>query len=140
MNHLRKLRPWVWLAAAVVAFGFAAWLLLIPRSAVYYVDDDGHPYDVRAVNSSGRSDQMMSGPFDMADPTEFATSIRIGCGTAFTTGEHPDSWPGIDEACSQIETPRRITGISLTVLGVAGLVCAFLLPQHREPAPAARMP
>src|SRR4051812_25240938 len=90
MNPIRRPRPWVRLAS-VVALGFALWLLLVPRIALYYVDGD-RPYDVDVKYAWGRgtSDQVMILPADLfgdEDPAAgsgggdgLLTSVRLNCG------------------------------------------------------------
>jgi hypothetical protein len=140
MNPIRRPRPWVRLAS-VVALGFALWLLLVPRIALYYVDDGDRPYDVDVKYAWGRgtSDQVMILPADLfgdEDPAAgsggLLTSVRLNCGLVFTSGEHEADSPGGDAACSQIETPRLAGGIVLLVLGIAGFVVAPRLPSNRD--------
>ena len=139
MNPIRRPRPWVRLAS-VIALGFALWLLLVPRIALYYVDDGGEPYDVDVKYAWGRgtSDQVMILPADLfgeQDPAVGSggedgsvTSVRLNCGLVFTSGDNESDSPGGDAACSQAETPRLVGGIVLGVVGVAGLVLARRLP------------
>jgi hypothetical protein len=147
MNPIRRPRPWVRLAS-VVAIGFALWLLLVPRIALYFVDDGGRPYDVDVKYAWGRgtSDEVLLLPADMfgeVDPVAgdggkdgLLTSVRLNCGLVFTSGDHEADSPGGDAVCSQIETPRLAGGIVLLVMGVAGLVVARRLPSIRD----ARLP
>ncbi|WP_399138398.1 hypothetical protein Q3A86_13030 [Streptomyces sp. NBUA17] len=142
MNPFRHPRPWA-RVASLVAFGFALWLLLVPRIALYYVDDGGAPYDVDVKYAWGRgtSDQVMALPADLfgeEDPAVgsggkdgFLTSVRLNCGLVFTSGENEADSPAGDEACSQVETPRLIGGIGLGVLAAAGLALAGRLPQGK---------
>ncbi len=136
MNLRRLPRPWVRLAS-VVALGFALWLLLVPRIALYYVDD-GVPYDVDVKYAWGRgtSDQMMLLPADLfsRDPTVggLVTSVRLNCGFVFTSADNGSGFPGSAAACSAVETPRLIGGIGLGVLGIAGLVVVSRLPSTRD--------
>ncbi|MFC5833029.1 hypothetical protein [Nonomuraea insulae] len=60
MNPLRRPRLWVRIAA-IIALTVALWLLLIPRTALYYVDDAGHPYDISALYSWGTTEQSIIG-------------------------------------------------------------------------------
>lgn len=143
MNPLRIPRLWVRLAS-VVMLGFALWLLLVPRIALYYVDDGGAPYEVDAKYAWGRgtSDQVMVLPTDLfgkEDPAVgsggvdgFVTSVRLNCGLVFTTGAHEADSPGGATACSAVETPRLIGGVGLGVLGIAGFVVAGRLPSTRD--------
>ncbi len=129
--------------ASFVAFGFALWLLLVPRIALYYVND-GAPYDVDAKYAWGRgtSDQVMTLPADLLgedDPTigsggadGVITSVRLNCGLVFTSGDNEADSPGGPTACSEIETPRLLAGIGLGVLGIAGFVIARRLPATRH--------
>ncbi len=145
MNPLRRPRPWVRLAS-FVAFGFALWLLLVPRIALYYVGDDGMPYDVDVKYAWGRgtSDQVLVLPADLFgedDPAlgsggtdGLVTSVRLNCGLVFTSGDNEADSPGGPAACSEVETPRLLTGIGLGVLGVAGFALARRLPSPRREA------
>src|SRR5690606_27443466 len=47
VNPLMRPRLWIRIAS-LAALLAAAWLLLIPRTALYSVDDEGRPQDVRA--------------------------------------------------------------------------------------------
>lgn len=135
MNPLRHPRPWVRLGS-VVALGFAMWLLLVPRIALYYIDDGGAPYgfDVKYAWGRGTSDQVMILPTDLfgeEDPTAgsggadgLVTSVRLNCGLVFTSGDNEADSPGGAAACSEIETPRLVGGIGLALLGIGGLVFA----------------
>jgi hypothetical protein len=140
MNPIRRPRPWVRLAS-VVALGFALWLLLVPRIALYYVDDNGKPYDVDVKYAWGRgtSDQEMILPADLfgeEDPAAsgggLLTSVRLNCGLVFTAGENESEMTAGAEACSEVETPRLLGGLGLLVLGIGGLVVAGRLPSRRE--------
>jgi hypothetical protein len=143
MNPLRHPRPWVRLAS-VVAIGFGLWLLLVPRIALYWVDDNGAPYavDVKYAWGRGTSDQIMTLPADMfgeEDPTigdggddGMVTGVRLNCGLVFTTGDNEADSPGGADVCSEIETPRLIGGIGLVVVGVVGFVVAGRLRSARD--------
>ncbi len=143
MNPFRRPRPWVRLAS-VVALGFALWLLLVPRIALYFADDDGEPYGVNVKYAWGRgtSDQVMILPSDLLGEEDrvagsggadgAVTSVRLNCGLVFTSGENEANSPGGEAACSQVETPRLVGGIGLAVLGIAGLALAGRLPSHRD--------
>jgi hypothetical protein len=142
MNPFRHARRWARIAS-VVALGFALWLLLVPRIALYYTDDNGAPYDVNVKYAWGRgtSDQVMILPADLfgaADPVVgnggtdgLVTSVRLNCGLVFTTGDNEADSPGGASVCSDVETPRLFGGIGLGVLGVAGLFLARRLPSAR---------
>ncbi|EHR61392.1 hypothetical protein [Saccharomonospora cyanea] len=144
MNPLRRPRLWGRLASSV-ALGFALWLLLVPRIALYYVGEGGAPYDVDVKYAWGRgtSDQVMILPADLLgedDPVigggtvGLVTSVRLNCGLVFTSGDNEADSPGGPAACSEVETPRLLTGIGLGVLGVAGFVLARRLPSTRHEA------
>lgn len=135
MNPFRRPAPWVRLLS-VAALLAAVWLLLVPRTALYYVDDQGQPEDVYSVLSwsTGR-DQMMlldKNMFEQNAPSDFATSVRLGCGTAFTAGDNEGKRDAHGpEACAQIETPRLIIGIGAAVLGVLGFPFATRLSRRQ---------
>lgn len=131
----RPARPRLWARLlSVAALLGAAYFALVPRTALYYVGDDGHPYDVEALYSwNTGGDQTILGDFsDLGGPPGAAESVRLGCGTAFTPGAGETSEPGGPEACSAIETPRRVGALVLLVLGVAGLATATRLPEPRS--------
>ncbi|MER7015406.1 hypothetical protein ABT324_28575 [Saccharopolyspora sp. NPDC000359] len=143
MNPLRRPRPWVRLASAAV-IGFALWLLLVPRIAMYFVDDGSDPYSVRAKYAWGRgtSDQIMLLPTDLfgeEDPTigdggvdGMVTSVRLNCGLVLTSGGNEADSPSGAAACSQVETLPLFGGLGLGVLGIAGFALAGRLPSHRD--------
>ena len=131
------------LLASAVALGFALWLVLIPRIALYYVDDGGEPYGIDSKYAWGRgtSDQVMILPSDLfgeEDPVAgsggedgMLTSVRLNCGIAFTEGDSEATSPGGEAACSAIETPRLAGGAGLAVLGIAGFVLVRRLSRGR---------
>ncbi|MFF2852962.1 M48 family metalloprotease [Streptomyces sp. NPDC058001] len=131
-----RLRLWVRLFS-MTALMVAIWLLLIPRTALYYVDDEGRPYDVRVVHSWRTTDRTLLLGSDLAGvdgPFKLVTSVRLDCGTAFAPGADEDARPGDGgEACSEVETPRRIIGLCLVGLCVVGLWGAPRLPGPRVP-------
>jgi len=143
MNPLRHPRAWTRFAC-VVAVGFGLWLLLVPRIALYWVDDDGAPYgvDVKYAWGRGTSDQEMFLPADMfgeIDPEVgdggddgMVHSVRLNCGLVFTSGEHEADSTAGTRVCSEIETPRLVGGVVLVVVGIAGFVVARRLPSTRE--------
>jgi len=127
-----RARLWTRLLA-VAALLAAAYFTLIPRTALYYVGDDGHPAGVEALYSWGTGgDQTILGDLsDLGGPAGAAESVRLGCGTAFTSGPHETAERTGPEACAAIEAPRRIGALLLLVLGVAGLAGAGRLPAPR---------
>lgn len=143
MNLLRYSRLSVRLVS-VVALGFALWLLLVPRIALYFVNDEGTPFDIDVKYAWGRgtSDQVFILPSQLlaeegvtvetADRDGLVTSVRLNCGTVFTSGDREQDSPGGEAACSEIETPRWIGGAGLGVLGIVGLVVARRLPSTRN--------
>jgi hypothetical protein len=64
------------------------------------------------------------------------TMVRLDCGTVFTAGENED-WRSGDgeEACSEVETPRRSFGLCLILLGSAGLWAAPRVSHLRSRIP-----
>jgi hypothetical protein len=144
MNPL-KLRPWIRLAS-VVALGFALWLVLVPRIALYWLDDNSAPYGIDAKYAWGRGtgDQEMILPADMfgeVDPVVgdggedgLVTSVRLNCGLVFTSGENEPDMPYGADACSDVERWPLIGGIGLFVLGVAGFVVARRLRTRDDEA------
>lgn len=133
MNPLRRPRPWLRLLS-LLALGFALWLLLVPRIALYWIDDDGAPYgiDSKYAWGKGTSDQEMLLPADMFGDTDpevgdggadgMVHSVRLNCGLVFTTGENEGDTPHGADACSDVERWPLIDGVGLIVLGIAGFV------------------
>jgi hypothetical protein len=141
MNILRRPKFWVRLVS-VAAFLGAGWLLLVPRTAAYFVDDEGHPYDLSVLYSWDTSDQAMILPGGLFEDGEtggqdgLVSMVRLDCGTAFTAGENEDWRPGDgEEACAEVETPRQFSGACLIALGSVGLWAAPRLPHLRSRMP-----
>lgn len=125
----RRPALWIGLASAAV-FLTGIVFLLLPVTALYYLDGNGNPYHVETLYGT-RSDQMLGLPKDMfgpGDPPDSVTSVRVGCGTAFSSPETetiPDAHAGA--GCAAAERPRTIVGwlgVGSGVLGAAGLVVA----------------
>ena len=140
VNSLRRPRLWVRLAGATL-ITVAAWVLLVPITAVYMTSDaDPAPRDVSSMYSWWTSEQDVvysdATGVDLArldqtyfDQDHLANGIRLGCGNVFTTGSHEQlQEPDGPRVCSGLETPRRIIGLSLAGLGVFGLLAAVKLP------------
>lgn len=143
-----KPRLWVRLAAAV-ALGFALWLLLVPRMALYYLDNDSlqteddQPFGVDAKYAwgQGTSEQMLMWPargwgdedtvpgFGGADG--MVASVRLHCGLVFTSGDNEANAPGGAAACSEVERSPLIGGIVLALFGLVGLGLAGRIPSGR---------
>ncbi|MCZ9350516.1 hypothetical protein NGM36_12035 [Streptomyces mutabilis] len=141
MNLLGRPKFWTRLVSVAALLG-AGWLLLIPRTAAYFVDDEGAPYDMSVLYSWDTSDQAMILPGGLFEDggtggrDGLVSMVRLDCGTAFTAGEHEDWRPDDgEEACSEVETPRRFFGVCLIVLGSAGLWAAPRLPRPRSRVP-----
>lgn len=147
MKPIPRPRLWVRLVS-VVALGFALWLLVVPRMALYYFDDerfgvdDVQPFGVDVTYAWGRgtSDQMLILPARGwgEDPITgeggvdgMVTSVRLNCGLVFTSGDNEAKVPGGAAACAEIETPRRISGILLALLGITGLGLAGRITSSR---------
>lgn len=143
VNPVRNPRPWVRLAS-VVAIGAALWLLLVPRIAMYFVNDSGEAYGAYAKYAWGRgtSDQMLTMADDIFGPDDptagtggedgTLTSGRLNCGFVFTSGENESEFTAGEAACSDVERLPLISGIALGVLGVAGFAFAGRLPSTRD--------
>ncbi|MBV7695995.1 hypothetical protein [Streptomyces sp. TRM70350] len=141
MNILRRPKFWVRLVSVAALLG-AGWLLLVPRTAAYFVDDEGHPYDMSVLYSWDTSDQAMVLPGGLFEDDDsggqdgLVSMVRLDCGTAFTAGENEDWRPGDgEEACSEVETPRRFFGVCLILLGSSGLWAAPRLSHLRSRMP-----
>lgn len=136
LNPLRRPRLWARAAAALMLIAGLVFLLL-PVTAIYSLDSDDNPYDIENIYGT-RSDEALELPADMFGPGRPATdvvSVRLGCGTAFSSGEgEVKEGPDGPKACAVAERPRTIAGWLLTVLGVFGPVAGFALPSVRFPA------
>lgn len=137
-NPLRRPRLWTWTLSTLMIIGGLV-LLLLPVTALYYLDDNDSPYDIRTMYTT-RSDQTMILPSDLVEtdsskPFTLLTSVRLGCGTALNSGENEvEHEPDGPQACSSAEAPRTIAGWSLAGLGVLGFVGGFTMPSVRFPA------
>jgi hypothetical protein len=133
MNPLRRPRAWATAAACALIAG-AAWLLLVPRTAVYLKEIfEPDPYQVSSVYSWGSRDQdLLYSDTGMSQVGHPVKGIRIDCGNSFSTGEHEQVLdPDGPKACAEIETPRTILGLVLFTLGAFGLPAARWLPGSR---------
>jgi hypothetical protein len=126
----RGARWWIGAVVAAAVFVTGMVFLLLPVTTVYYLDDHGNPYDVRSLYAT-RSDQMLLLPADLLDKSTSqtaVTSVRLGCGTAFSGPDSKLSGEAHGEdACSTAEQTRTIVGwlgVGLGLLGAAGLVAA----------------
>lgn len=134
LNPLRRPRLWTW-GLSILMFIGGMVLLLLPVTALYYLDDNGNPYDVETIYGT-RTDQNLIMPSDLTAPADqpvtLVTSVRLGCGTAFNPGEdETKQGPDGPRACSTAEAPRTIAGWSLAGLGMLGFVTGFKLPSVR---------
>ncbi|WP_158684591.1 hypothetical protein [Amycolatopsis orientalis] len=139
-------RTALWIGLASAAFFVAGFVfLLLPVTALYYLDDHENPYRVETLYGT-RSDQMLILPkalLDVADSgalsssSDLVTSVRVGCGTAFSS---PDAKLSADahgaEGCAAAERPRMIMGWLGVGLGVLGAVGVGVL-RRRQPRPNA---
>lgn len=132
-TRARRTALWIGLGAAAV---FVAGLvfLLLPVTALYYLDDNGTPYGVETLYGT-RSDQMLILPKAMLDSddagnlsssSDLVTSVRVGCGTALSSPDTRLSADArVDAGCAAAERPRMIIGwlgVGLGMLGAAGIV------------------
>ncbi|MET9260926.1 hypothetical protein [Amycolatopsis sp. NPDC004079] len=134
----RRPARWIGLASAA-AFVAGIVFFLLPVTALYYLDGNGNPTDVRTIYGT-RSDQMLGLPanmFGQGDPPTDTTSVRIGCGTALSA---PEGWliaeAHGEDGCAVAERPRMIAGwlgVGLGALGAAGLAVGG----RRQPMPNA---
>lgn len=133
---LERPKPWAWAASALLFIAGLVFLLL-PVTALYYLDGHRDPYHVETIYGT-RSDQVLglpAGMFGHGDPPTDVTSVRLGCGTAFDSGKgEAKEGPDGPKACSAAERPRTIGGWLLTGLGVLGFAAGFRLPSVRFPA------
>ncbi|HZE39453.1 MAG TPA: hypothetical protein VE172_11655 [Stackebrandtia sp.] len=74
---------------------------------------------------------------DRGQPYGDGDVVRLGCGTAFTTGKDESNRYYLEEdgpaACAELEKPRRVVGLVLAAIGVIGLFVATRLLRVREP-------
>lgn len=134
MNPLRRPRAWA-TAAACALMAVAAWLLLVPRTAVYLKEIfEPDPYQVSSVYSWWSSDQdLLYSDSEMSQTSGHPVKgIQIDCGNSFTTGEHEQVRdPDGPTACARIEVPRTIVGLALFTLGAFGTAAARWLRGSR---------
>lgn len=136
MNPLRRPRRWAKVAACAAIVG-AAWLVLVPRTAVYLREIfDPAPYQVSSVYSWWSSDQdLVFSDTGMSQVGHPVNGVRLDCGNSFTTGRHEQvRQPDGPQACATIETPRTIVGLVVLALGAFGLPAAGLLPRTTGPS------
>lgn len=123
-----------------IAFGFAVWLLLVPRMALYYLGSADGPMDLYSTYAWGRgtSDQMLVLPGDLVNSeAAMAVSVRLNCGTTITPGGSETEYPIGERACSEIEDPRLLGGIGLGLLGGIALFVVRRLERDQAGEPAA---
>jgi hypothetical protein len=130
LSPFRRPRKYVRLAA-FLAIGYAAWLLLVPITVDYKLV--GERVTVEGTHISWWTDAFtLIGP-DFDDPTsdEIVAYVYVDCGNSFTAGDSEQDSTAGRESCSSVDTPRRIFGIGLAVLGLAGLFAAPKVPAER---------
>lgn len=136
-----------------VLIAVAAWLLLVPITAVY-TTNDRHPDQTRLVGTLytwWTSEQQVvyvdatgvNPPlYDPNNPERMPrlNGIRLNCGNTFTSGVHEQSEePDGARMCSEVEGTRRIVGLVLLVLGAVAVIGAGKLPsgtsrdRYRQP-------
>jgi hypothetical protein len=144
VNSFHRPRLWIRLAGAAMVT-IAAWILLVPITAVYMTSDaDPAPRDVSSMYSWWTSEQdlvysdVTGVDLTRLDQTYFAqdhlaNGIRLGCGNVFTTGSHENlQEPDGPRVCSGLEAPRRIIGLSVFGIGVFGVLAAAKLPSAAD--------
>jgi hypothetical protein len=124
----------------------AAWLLLVPITAVY-TTNDRHPDRTRLVgtlHSWWTSEQQVvyvdatgvDPPlYDPNNPERMPrlNGIRLNCGNTFTTGAHEQAQePDGQRMCSEAESTRRVVGLTALILGVAAVLGAGKLPSGTD--------
>jgi hypothetical protein len=117
----------------------AAWLLLVPMTAVYVAGANGEP-PPRLVTSRytwWTPEQAWSySDTGLARAPHLVQGVRLNCGGLFTTGAgEPDFAPAGPEACAALEAPRGVVTLVLVGLGALGLLGASLLPSGTPRAP-----
>lgn len=127
----------------------AAWVTLVPVTAVYVADFvNPFPTHVTRVYSWWTSDQRIvysdATGFDLTQISfadlgqrvELRAGYRLGCGNAFGHGVHEEAVaPAGPVVCSGVRKPRRIIGLSLLGIGLVGLVASFKLPARAGDTP-----
>ena len=135
INPLRRPKLWAWTVCVLMVVTGMIFLVL-PVTAVYIIDGQGHVHDVQTVYAN-RSDQVIVAPADLLDPSQPVTLevfARLSCGTAFTSGTgEADERDGGPPACAAAERPRMIVGWLLVGLGVVGFAGGIALPSARFP-------
>ncbi|MBO0803813.1 MAG: hypothetical protein J2P25_12165 [Nocardiopsaceae bacterium] len=136
VSPFRRPRPWAW-ALSTLMFIAGLVFLLLPVTALYYLGGHGNPYNIETIYGT-RSDEMLelpAGMFGPGQPPTDVTSVRLGCGTAFSSGEgEMKEGPSGPKACSAAEQTRTIAGWLLVGLGILGFGVGFTLPSARFPA------
>ena len=127
-GRLWRPKPWLWAVAGLLVVA-SLFVLLSPVTVVYQLDSHGNPANLQVLSET-RSDQVLDIPSDWdapdGTPVTYVTSVRLGCGTAFTSGENEAKEPGGVPACSSGERPRTIVGWILAGLGLLGFAAGFV--------------
>jgi hypothetical protein len=119
------------LAAVVAAFAVAAWLLLVPVTAVYVTSaDNPTPHDVTSRYTWWTTEEnFVYSDAGTSQHTHPVNGIRLNCANVFSIGPHEQAQtPAGPQACATVHTPRCIVALSLFVLALLGLLAIPMLP------------
>lgn len=142
MNPLDRPRRTVRVLAVLIALA-AAWLLLVPITAVYVTSDaNPAPRDLSSLYSWWTNEQSViyddvtGVDLNRANPQRLTEGIRMDCGTALSAGPHERARPAGPTVCAELDRPRRVTGLALLVVAILGVALARLVPaesaRHRN--------
>jgi len=127
LDHPRR---WALVAAAAATVA-AAWLLLVPITAVYVTStEDPAPHDVSTRYSWWTTEQnFVYSDAGLSPSPHTVNGVRLNCGNVFTVGPAEAALaPEGPRACGMVETPRCIAGLGLFAVAVLGLLGITLLP------------
>lgn len=130
MTPLDHPRRWALIATAAASVA-AAWLLLVPITAVYVTSSDAPtPNSVSSRYSWWTSEQNLTySDTWLAQAPHTVNGVRLNCGNVFAVGPAEAALtPEGPHVCAMVETPRCIGGLALFAVAVLGLLGITLLP------------
>jgi hypothetical protein len=126
MQPFRHPRRWA-LAGLVAMLAVAAWLLLVPITAVYLTgEDDPAPRQVESRYSWWTPEQnLLYSDAGMTQHAHLVNGVRLDCGSVLRVGPHVAALaPAGPQACAALQSPRYIVALSLLALGLFGVLGA----------------